>query len=98
MQSSQISKLQGQANYASWAFGIEMLLTEHDLWDCINEDFSRDTELGKNRHAKARANICLTVAEKIIPIVASCITARETWLVLKGIRRFGLNPTVKSIA
>lgn len=76
-------KLSGQANYGTWAFAMEMFLTDIDLWDCIDDVFKADSVEAKKRDAKARSKICLMCTEKIYPMIMHVTSARDTWLTLK---------------
>lgn len=80
---SNIEKLSGQANYGTWAFAMEMLLIDLDLWDCIEDNFKADSVEAKKRDAKARSKICLMCAEKIYPMIMQVTNARDTWQTLK---------------
>ncbi|KOB78535.1 Uncharacterized protein OBRU01_02218 [Operophtera brumata] len=78
-----IERLAGQANYGTWAFAMEMLLIDLDLWDCVSEKFVADSVEAKKKDAKARSKICLMCKENIYPMLMHLKTARDTWQALQ---------------
>ena len=82
--SQQIEKLEGGSNYSTWAFAMQMHLTDHDLWEYVESPQDQDQSDFKRKDAKARAKICLCVNTNIYPVVQNCKSAKDTWEKLKN--------------
>lgn len=94
--SPSITRLNGR-NFSTWAFAIECLLTDLDLWDVVQREPNLADPNAKRKDSKARAKICLTCEESVYPIIRSAKTAYETFQALKKayadsglIRKLGL--------
>ena len=59
-------------NYAVWSARMEFYLIHHGVWKATQ----MDTDEGS---AKARALIGLCVSDSVLPTIADCKTAKETW-------------------
>lgn len=81
-----IAKLDGQSNYNSWKFLMELCLIDEDLWDCVSTQIDADTatpaEIKKDQ--RARAKICLSVEPHALIYVRNATTAKGAWDNLKN--------------
>jgi len=83
-----IEKFQGD-NYALWKFKMEMLLTEKELWACATEEGmppAGDQHRGNwdKKAQRARALICLSLANEQLGKVMKCTTPKQVLAVLDG--------------
>lgn len=74
-----------------------MLLIDAGLWDCVSENFVTTKPEDRKRDERAKAKICLSIAEHCITIVKNAKTSWQAWNALKKayadyglIRRLGL--------
>lgn len=68
MQTVTFVKFAGQANYRTWSFAMKML-TELDLYDCIEAEYKAIYIDANKKDAKARTKIVLLCQEIIYPLV-----------------------------
>lgn len=69
-----VAKLKGRENYTTWKIAVENLLNLDGLWKAV-----LGTKSSKDKIAKAKAKIVLSVGETLYMRVAKATTAEEVW-------------------
>lgn len=99
---SNMEKLRGRENYASWAFAMKMTLIREGSWRAVKplEGQAVDPETSE----RALAAICLSIEKNIYSLVKNVETAKEAWEKLQKafqdnglLRRFGLLDKLTSV-
>ncbi|XP_063392606.1 uncharacterized protein LOC134678087 [Cydia fagiglandana] len=79
-----IEKLDGNSNYATWKFMMELYLVHEDLWEYTSATPAATDVSGTKRDQRARAKICLMVRPHCLVHVRKAKSAKEAWEALKN--------------
>lgn len=99
---SNMEKLSGRENYASWAFAMKMSLIREGSWRAVKPIAGQ--EVDPEMSERALAAICLCLEKNNYSLVKNVETAKEAWEKLQKtfqdnglIRRFGLLDKLTSV-
>lgn len=77
-------------NYDTWKLQMEAILVKNDTWSYVDgtkvKPETGDTEIAlwKNKDAKAKADIILSISTSELNIIRGCETSREDWLKIES--------------
>ncbi|RVE49487.1 hypothetical protein evm_005828 [Chilo suppressalis] len=79
-----IEKLDGNSNYSTLKFLVELYLIHDDLWEYTQTTPDKTDVVGCRKDQKARAKICLMVKPHCLIHVRNAKTAKEAWDALRS--------------